>query len=165
MDLGFLASIQPLQYIVVFGGIAFLIWLLARLSKKGIFQFQGKGLKIGYWQDLERTIIRQQLQYVNAAIEETFSEIKKTKTWNEWKSRYVAERVKDIFQECVIYNHIGKGRTYIQVKCKAVWAGIQEIGMEDEYYRSNEFKSLIYNFVEKTIEDLVSIREYNLEQA
>lgn len=165
MDLSFLASIKPLQYLVVFGGIALLILLLGKLSKKGLFSFQGKGVKIGgFWQDLERRIIRQQLQYVTASIEEFFSEIERKSTWNEWKAKYTAEKVKDVFESAISFNHISKDHVYTSVKCKEVWSQIQTIGMDDPYYRSTEFKSLIYSFVEKTIADMVDIREYNLEQ-
>ena len=162
MDLSFLANIKPLQYLVVFGGIALLILLLGKLSKSGILSFNGKGLKIGKWQDLERTIIRQQVQFVAAASEECFSELKRTKSWDEWKALYIAERVKDVFQEMIVYNHISRDCSYVLVKKKSVWAAIQENNMQDPYYRSEEFKNLIYNWVEKTIDDLVSIREFYL---
>lgn len=165
MSLDFLSNMQIGSIVAIFTGVFLLICLVGYLSKKGLLSFSGKGLSVGgKWQTLERTIIRQQMQYVAAAIEECFSETKREKTWNEWKSRYVAERVKDVLEEAISYNHISSNASYIKVKQKSVWAAIQENSMESPYYKSEEFKSLIYNWVEKTLTDLIAIREFYIEQ-
>lgn len=133
---------------------------LAYLSKKGLFSFQGKGLQFGRGQDLERTIIRRQLEYVDAAVEEAFTEIEHTDTWEEWKSRFVAEKVKDCLQRTISFNHISNEKSYVSVKKLEVWAAIQSIGMTHQYYKSQEFKDLVYKWVEDTLEDLLSIRKH-----
>lgn len=140
-------------------GLIALVIVLAMLAKKGLVSLNIKGIKVGT-QDTERTIIRQQLAYVDAAVVEVLSEIPKKSSWNEWKSRCTAADVKDILQTTIAYNHISDNRSYVLVKEKAIWSAIQKNEMEDKYYKSEEFKQLVYNWVEKTIEDLLDIRKF-----
>lgn len=133
---------------------------LAYLSKKGLFSFKAKGLQFGRGQDLERLILRQQLQYIDAAVEEAMTEIVKKDTWNNWKSKYTAEVVKDCLQRMVSFNHLSMDRSYVLVKQLEVWACIQKNDMVDPYYSSDEFKQLIYRWTEDCIKDLLDIRKY-----
>lgn len=139
--------------------ILLILGFAAFLVKKGIFKFNGKGLAVG-GQELERRIIRRQLEYVDASVEEAFAEIEHTETWNEWKSRFVAEKVKDTLQRTISFNHICTEKTYVNVKKLEIWASIQSVGMSHPYYKSQEFKDLVYRWVEETIGDLLEIRKH-----
>lgn len=133
---------------------------LAYLSKKGLFSFQGKGLQFGRGQDLERLILRQQLLYIDAAVEEAMTEIVKKETWNSWKAKYTAELVKDCIQNRCSVNHLSMDRSFILVMQLQVWSAIQKNEMVDPYYSSDEFKQLIYRWAEGCIKDLLDIRKY-----
>lgn len=150
--------------ILVIGGLILLILVVAFLSKKGLVSLNIKGIKVGS-QDIERTIIRQQLAYVDAAVIEMLSEIPKKATWNEWKSKCTAADVKDILQTTIAYNHISNNRSYVLVKKKAIWSAIQNNDMTDKYYKGEEFKQLVYNWVEKVVDDLLDIRKYYEESS
>lgn len=149
--------------VLVIGGLVVLVLVIAFLSKKGLVSLNLKGIKVGS-QDTERTIIRQQLSYVDAAVVEILSEIPRKSSWNEWKSRCTAADVKDILQTTIAYNHISDNRSYVLVKEKAIWSAIQKNDMEDEYYKSEEFKQLVYNWVEGVILDLLDIRKFYEER-
>lgn len=157
MDLSWLGT-AGLGNIIVIGVIALFVILLIRT---GYITFKGKGFNIGKVRDLERIIIRRQLEYVDAAVEEMLTETPKKPTWDEWKSKYNAERVKDILQQAITLNHISTDRSYVSVKQLAVWSELQKSNMKDAYYRSDEFKQLVYRWVEDVIKCLLEIREYN----
>jgi len=147
------------QQIFAFGVVAVvLILLIAHYSKKGLFSFKGKGFSVG--QDTERLIIRQQMQYIAAAVDEAMTEIERTDTWNVWKAKYTAERVVDVLQRAVSFNHISCDKSYVLVKKLEVWSEIQKSDLIDPYYSSDEFKQLVYNWVEEAIRDLVDIRKF-----
>lgn len=158
VDLGFLANMSNSSLIIIFAGVIGLVIVVAYLANRGIVSWNGK-LKIGSM-DLERTIIRQQITYLDSAIQEYYTEVKHTKTWNEWKSKCVAHAVKDVLEKAISYNHITTESSYVLVKQKECWAAIQEFGMDDKYYTSNEFKQLIYGMVSRILEDLISIRNF-----
>lgn len=157
MDLSWLGT-AGLGNIIVIGIIALFVILLIRT---GYITFKGKGFNIGKVKDSERNIIRRQLEYVDAAVEEMLTEIPKQPTWNDWKSKYNAERVKDILQQAITFNHITTDRSYVLVKQLAIWSELQKSNLEDSYYRSDEFKQLIYRWVEDVIKCLLEIRVYN----
>lgn len=147
------------QQIFAFGIVAaVLILLIAHYSRKGLFSFKGKGFSVG--QDTERLILRQQLQYVDAAVEEAMTEIEKKDTWNNWKAKYTSELVKDCLQKMVSFNHLSMDKSYVLVKQLEVWACIQKNEMVDPYYSSEEFKQIIYRWVEDAIKDLLDIRKF-----
>lgn len=147
------------QQIFAFGIVAVvLILLIAHYSKKGLFSFKGKGFNVG--QDTERLIIRQQMQYIAAAVDEAMAEIEKKETWNVWKAKYTAERVVDVLQRAVSFNHLSTEHAYVLVKQLEVWSEIQKSDLTDPYYCSDEFKQIVYRWVEDAIKDLVDIRKF-----
>ena len=152
-----LAQLSIGQMITIGIVAVILILLLSKLSKKGIFSFHGKGFNIG--QDLERRIIRQQLEYVDATVEEALAEVRRDDC-DIWQMKYTAERVKDVLQNTVTLNHINSEKSYIQTKQLAVWSEILKTGIKHEYYSSDDFKQLVFNWTKETIGDLLEIRKY-----
>lgn len=140
--------------------VAFIIVivLLAILSSLGLISFKGNKLSIGI-ADKERNIVRMQLKFVNAAIEEKFNEIKRTQTWNEWKSKCIAGQVKDVFESAIMLNHITTDSQYVLTIQSEVWAAILRNEISDPYYHSEEFSKIIKDFAKYVIENLYAIRK------
>lgn len=134
------------------------IILLAILSSLGLISFKGNKLSIGI-ADKERNIVRMQLKFVNAAIEEMFARVIHKDSWNDWKSKCVAGQVKDVFESAIILNHITIDSTYVLTIQSEVWAAIQKNYMIDPYYKSEEFEKLIKDFTRYVIENIYAIRQ------
>lgn len=147
--------------VIIIGVIVLLILaFLYYISKKGFFSLDLKGIKIGA-RDKERYILRQQMNYVNSSVLEMFSSVKRTKTWDNWKSKCVAADVKDVFEMVVCFNHINLNDSYIRTVQKEVWHAIQQNSMIDPYYKGSEFKQLVYDWTKDVIVDLLQIRREN----
>lgn len=145
--------------IVSFGIVGVvLICLLAFLTKKGLFDLDIKGIKLGA-SEKERNIVRMQLRFVNAAIEEKFNEIKRTQTWNIWEAKCIAHQVKDIFENSIMLNHITTDDAYVRTIQSEVWATILRNEISDPYYRSEEFSKIAKDFAKYVIENIYSIRK------
>lgn len=142
--------------------VAFIIVivLLAILSSLGLISFKGNKLSIGI-ADKERNIVRMQLKFVNAAIEEMFARIIHKDSWNEWKSKCVAGQVKDVFESAIMLNHITTDSTYVLTIQSEVWAAIQKNYMIDPYYKSEEFEKLIKDFTRYVVENIYAIRQHH----
>lgn len=145
-------------YIII--AVLVLVGFFALLAKKGIFNIDIKGIKLGA-SNKERYILRQQFIYISSSISEIFNEIKRTKTWDLWKSKCVCGEVKDVFESIIVFNHISLKDSYITTVQKSIWCAIQKNNMIDQYYKSEEFKHLIYDWCKECIEQLLKIREEN----
>lgn len=139
-------------------GFIVVIVLLAILSSLGLVSFKGNRLSIGI-ADKERNIVRMQLKFVNASIEEMFARIIHKDSWNEWKSKCVAGQVKDVFESAIMLNHITCDSQYVLTIQSEVWAAIQKNYMIDPYYKSEEFEKLIKDFTRYVIENIYAIRQ------
>lgn len=143
-------------YIII--AVLLLVGFFSFLAKKGLFNLDIKGIKLGA-SEKERNVVRLQLRFVNAAIEEKFNEIKRTQTWNEWKSKCVCGDVKDIFENAIMLNHITTDDVYVRTIQSEVWSAIIRNNMEDPYYRSEEFSKTIKDFAKYVIENIYEIRK------
>lgn len=136
------------------------IVLLAILSSLGLISFKGNKLSIGI-ADKERNIVRMQLKFANAAIEEMFARVIHKDSWNEWKSKCVAGQVKDVFESAIVLNHVTTNSVYVLTIQSEVWAAIQKNCMIDPYYKSEEFEKLIKDFTRYVIENIYAIRQHH----
>lgn len=144
--------------IVSFGIVAVvLICLIAFLTKKGLFAFKGKGFEVGI-RDEERTIVRRQLEYAKASATEIFASLPRKETWQEWKSLYVKELVLNVIEQAVFLNKISTADTYLTVRKVEVWQTIQSQHMDNEYYRSDEFKKIVFDWLDSLFVFLLKIR-------
>lgn len=146
------------QQIVSFGVVfVVLICLVAFLAKRGLLSFRGKGFEVGV-RDEERTIVRRQLEYAKASAAEIFASIPRQNTWLEWKSLYVKELVLNVIEQAVFLNKISTADTYLTVRKSEVWQTIQSQHMEDDYYRSDEFKKTVFDWLDQLFVFLLKIR-------
>lgn len=144
-------------------GIGMLVALLAFLAKKGIISFKGKGLKVGHSDEEERTIIRSQIQYVKSAISDFYDDIPNFDGRNEWRLRFICEKIVSVFMDIISLNHISREHIYTEMKQASVWAIVVN-NAESEIVTSDEFKKTVYAKTAEILDKLISIREYyNIE--
>lgn len=122
--------------------------------KKGRITFQGKGFNIGT-ADKERNIILNQTQYLESEVEIFYASLKLND--DSYKSKYVAERVKNKLEECIHVNHINMDPTYLSLKYSICLKEVLR------YYDdvSDDFKSKLKDEINKVIQELLKIRTYN----
>ena len=129
--------------------------LLAHFSKKGVFKWHTEKLTIGVSEN-ERAIIRQQVEWAELEIEslafaERFSRV------DEWRTKFILEKLFDEVLQWIIFNHITDSPEYISIKQEKIWNLTQTFVIKDEF-KSEEFKDFIYKEVEKIIKRLVFLR-------
>ena len=154
-----LTSSNAIPIIII---VALLVVMLAILAKKGIVSFKGKGLTVGNGndeRDIERTIIRSQIQYVKSAISDFYDDIPDFPNRDEWRLKYICERIISVFTDIISFNHISKEKIYMEMKQSEIWAVIINNTVAD-IMTSDEFKNVVYEKTEEILEKLISIREY-----
>ena len=131
------------------------------LVKKGIISFKGKGLTVGNndERDIERTIIRSQIQYVKSAVSDFYDDIPDFPNRDEWRLKYICERIISVFTDIISFNHISKEKIYTEMKQASIWAVIINNTAAD-IMTSDEFKDIVYKKTEEILDKLISIREY-----
>lgn len=128
------------------------------MIKKGIISFKGKGLTVGN-NETERTIIRNQIMFVNTEISDFYSKIPFFDGRDEWRLKFIMEKCLDVFVDAISLNHITLEPMYIELKCRAVWDEVLQ-NSDNPTILSDDFKKTIYDETKKIIEKLISIREY-----
>lgn len=135
--------------------LVIIILLLAHFSKKGVFKWHTERLTIGASEN-ERAIIRQQVEWTELEIEslasmEIFSHV------DEWRTKYILEKMFDEILQWIIFNHIKDSPEYISIKQEKIWNMTQTLVVREEF-RSDEFKDFIYKEVDKIIKRLIFLR-------
>ena len=141
-------------------GIGALVILFAILVKKGLISFKGKGLKVGNNSgDIERNIIRSQMQYVKSAISDFYDDIPNFEGRDEWRLRFICEKIVSVFMDIISLNHISREHIYTEMKQAAIWAIIIN-NSDSKIITSDEFKKVVYSKTAEILDKLISIREY-----
>ena len=135
-----------------------LIVIIAILAKKGIVSFKGKGLTVGN-NETERTIIRNQIMFVNTEISDFYNKIPFFDGRDEWRLKFIMEKCLDVFVDAISLNHITLEPMYVELKCRAVWDEVLQ-NSDNPNILTDDFKKTIYDESKKIIEKLISIREY-----
>ena len=135
--------------------------ILIILVKKGIISFKGKGLTVGNndERDIERTIIRSQIQYVKSAVSDFYDDIPDFPGRDEWRHKYICEKIISVFTDIISFNHISKEKIYTEMKQTSIWAVIINNTAAD-IMTSDEFKDVVYAKTEEILDKLITIREY-----
>lgn len=139
-------------------GIGALIILLAILVKKGLISFKGKGLKVGN-NEVERTIIRNQIMFVKTEISDFYNRIPDFEGRDEWRLRYIMEKCLDVIVDAVSLNHLTLEPVYVDLKCRAVWDEVLQ-NADNTNILTDDFKKVVYDETKHIIEKLIEIREY-----
>ena len=133
-----------------------LIIILAILAKKGIFQFNGKGVTIGDNED-ERAVIRQQTEWSQLFIQ-SMRQLPIFEGSDTYHTMYILEKAFDEVLNWIVFNHISDSENYISIKQEKVWNLIQTL-VSDKKFTTEEFKQVIYDNTETLIKRLVHIRK------
>ena len=139
-----------------------LIICIIIMIKKGIISFKGKGLTVGNSndeRDIERTIIRSQIQYVKSAVSDFYDDIPNFEGRDEWRLKYICEKIISVFTDIISFNHISKEKIYVQMKQASIWAVIIN-NTTAGIMTSDEFKDVVYANVAEILDKLIEIREY-----
>lgn len=139
-----------------------LIVIIAILAKKGIVSFNGFGLKIDNGdeeRDIERTIIRSQIQYVKSAVSDFYDDIPNFEGRDEYRLRFICEKIISVFTDIISFNHISREKIYTEMKQASVWAVIINNTTAD-IMTSDEFKDVVYTKTAEMLDKLIEIREY-----
>ena len=131
------------------------------LVKKGIISFKGKGLTVGNndERDIERTIIRSQIQYVKSAVSDFYDDIPDFPNRDEWRLKYICEKIISVFTNIISFNHISREKIYRELKQSEIWAVIINNTTAD-IMTSDEFKDTVYAKTAEILDKLIEIREY-----
>lgn len=138
--------------------VAGLILLVAFLAKKGIIKFKGHGLSVGN-DEVERTIIRNQIMFCKTEISDFYSKIPYFEGRDDWRLKYIMEKCLDVFIDAISFNHITLEPVYVELKCRAVWDEVLQ-NAEDPRILTDDFKNVIYDETKRIIEKLIAIREF-----
>ena len=139
-----------------------LIICIIIMIKKGTISFKGKGLTVGNSndeRDIERTIIRSQIQYVKSAVSDFYDDIPDFPNRDEWRLKYICERIVSVFTDFISFNHISKEKIYVQMKQASIWEVIIN-NTAASIMTSDEFKDVVYAKTAEILDKLIEIREY-----
>ena len=158
-----LSSILTSNNVIQLGVIILLILLaISLLAKMGLMSLRFKGLSMGNG-DKERDIIRHQIDFAESACTEFYVRLERKEGFDEWRAKYITEKCFDEFIYFIVYNHLSSDEIYIALRQADIWKTLQEnITVDDNpYYRSEEFRKLVYDAVEGVIKKLFKIKEFH----
>lgn len=135
-----------------------IILILAVLARKGLVKFSSKNLSIGY-QDKERTIIRQQIEFAENACMSFIKSQNIPEGCDKYRVRFVNEKLYDEMIKWISFNHITTDDTYVEIKQNIIWSIIQTF-TEKEFFSSEELHNAVNDEVKRIIKKLVEIRKY-----
>lgn len=143
---------NPIGYVLAFIVIIVVLVLL----KKGRIRIHTKVLTVGEDEN-ERKILRVQLTYLHAACDGMIVQL--PDHLDRWRTKAILGKVADVLEEAALYNHIKRGdKKYYDVKCKLVYNTVMK-EVEDEWFLTDEFRTMCNKFVTSILDEFVDIRE------
>jgi hypothetical protein len=137
--------------------LAFVSVILFILVKSGAIRISTPNMSINTG-DVERNIIRQQLDFVSLHLNGLEAKLDKPEDYNEYLGKLIIEKVFDEYVNWITFNHINKSPAYVEIKQERVVSLIRQYTIKDEF-RSEEFEDLIRKDTKEVIEALIRIRE------
>lgn len=137
--------------------LAFVSVILFILVKSGAIRISTPNMSINTG-DVERNIIRQQLDYVSLHLNGLEAKLDKPDDYNEYLGKLIIEKVFDEYVNWITFNHINKSPAYVEIKQERVVSLIRQYTIKDEF-RSEEFEDMIRKDTKEVIEALIRIRE------
>ena len=133
------------------------IFIAYVLVKGGLLSVHTDAIKIGA-RDVERNVIKQQLDYVWSHLEEMEANLPKSETYDKHLGREIILELYKEYSNWISFNHISRSEEYIRVKQNSLVMIVNKL-TKDEKYKSEEFKEYIREDTQKTIIELLEIRE------
>jgi hypothetical protein len=137
--------------------LAFVAVILYILVKSGVLKISTSAVQLGSG-DIERNIIRQQLDYVSLHLNGLEAKLDKPEDYNEYLGKLIIEKVFDEYVNWITFNHINKSPAYVEIKQERVVSLIRQYTIKEEF-RSEEFEQMIREDTKNVIEALINIRE------
>ena len=144
--------------IAVLCTLAIILVILGVLSKMGVLKISTPSVTLGNDGEIERNIIRQQLDYCLLHLNGLEANLPKPDDYNEYLGKLIVEKVYDEFVNWVTFNHISKAQAYVELKQERIVNLIRQYTVKEEF-RTKEFEDMVRDDVKKIIEDLIRIRE------
>jgi len=129
----------------------------AVMTKSGLLKIHTSAVQIGA-ADLERNIIRQQLDYVYHHLQGLEGSLSKPSDYNEFLGKLVVEAIYDEYVNWITFNHISRSPAYIELKQNIIADIVKKMTVKTEY-KTTEFLDYVRNDTKETIGKLIEIRE------
>ena len=142
---------------VVLCFLGFMALVMVLLSKSGVLRITTSAIQLGA-SDIERNIIRQQLDYVILHLTGLEANLPKPEGYNEYLGKLVVEKIYDEYINWITFNHINKSSAYVALKQERVINILRQYTVREEF-KSEEFENFIREDTKKVLEDLIKIRE------
>lgn len=144
------------KFVIIFISIVVLFAIIG--IKKGFINLNIKGIKIGA-RETELKVLRVQMQTMNTRLDATIKQIPPhlREGLHYYRAKYIISKVKDIFEETLVYNHITDDDLYINLKQELVYNTVLKL-TDDEFFTKENFKEYLYKLVEDLIKQFVRIR-------
>lgn len=136
--------------------VGFIILLILRLIKKGYLNITTKAVRMGNNSENERNIIRRQIDYAHKYCTGIMGNL--FDDYNDYKIKYVFERVYDEIIKWITLNNMHKSVVYIEYRQNDIWNLLNTLQLEEKY-KTESFKKEVNEYVKTLIEQLVDIRE------
>ena len=127
------------------------------LIKTNMLQIHTQSVRIGAI-DVERNIMRQQLDFVRHHLLALESNLKKPEDYNDYLGKYIVEVIYDEYVNWITFNHINASDKYIGVKQNKIVDIVSQYTVKDEF-KSDEFLEFLRKDTKDTILELIQIRE------
>ena len=128
-------------------------------ARHGLLYVKTKKVTIGTAaSENERMIMKNQQEYVELAVEAFEKQIPRPPDYNEWRGKFILEKVLDEINKWIIYNHIQDTNSYIEIHQEKIWVLVQSL-TDNDAMKSSRFKKEVDRNIESIIRRLVAIRE------
>lgn len=135
--------------------IGIIVWLL---TKSGLLNIHTENVSLGA-ANAEREIIRQQVEWARLHFEAIETQLDfKDENYDQWRGKYVAERLYDEVVDWITFNHLNMSSAYIEVKQEKILVLLHSLTDREEF-RTPEFEQFMRDDTRKSIEKLIQIRE------
>ena len=111
--------------------LAFVSVILFILVKSGTIRISTPNMSINTG-DVERNIIRQQLDYVSLHLNGLEAKLEKPDDYNEYLGKLIIEKVFDEYVNWITFNHINKSPAYVEIKQERVVSLIRQYTIKEE---------------------------------
>lgn len=145
-----------------------LFLVLALMTKTGLLRIKTSHVQVGLMtsEDRERTIIREQCDWVHTYIkglESKISSITPDLMYGGYFTKYVLECVYDEIVKWITFNHLMNTESYIHAKQIKIACLVYSFNVRNEF-KTPEFNTRMHKWVREIIEELIKIRELYSKQ-
>ena len=143
--------------LIVLAFLAFFLIIGWWLIRHGLLVIHTDTVEMGA-ENRARAIIQHQCEYCQTHLEALLANIDKPEGYDEFRGKYIIERMYDEYVFMITQNHITTNAGYVHVKQEKIVALVDSLTIFPEY-KTDEFKEMLRQDTKKCIEMLVEIRK------